>query len=263
MAEVVFKFFGWLITIDRIILFLLLLGLVMLYSRWWKGGRRFLVLALSLLMVTAVVPTGSMLLSFLEQRFPQPTEIPSDVKGIILLGGSFDLKVTADLKRHSYNMAGGRIMDFMQLAAKYPQLPIVFTGGGTNPDPDANEAYNMKKILLGFGFDVSRVTFEDKSKSTVENAAFSYAMIKPKPEDKWLLVTSAYHMPRSVGLFRTAGWNVIPFPVDYHSPKDVSWLDLNWDLSKGLMSWSNGIREIGGMSANYLSGKSNVWMASP
>jgi uncharacterized SAM-binding protein YcdF (DUF218 family) len=263
MDQVVFKTFGWIINIDRIILFLLVVGLVVLYSRWWKAGRRTLVAATSLILITAVVPTGFVLLSFLENRFPQPKEIPSDVKGIIILGGSFDLHTTVSRGQTSYNLAGGRVIEFMQLARKYPNLPVVFTGAGVVANPLANESTNMKNLLISFGFDMNRIRFEDKAKSTVENAALSYAMVKPKPEDKWLLVTSAYHMARSVGLFRTAGWNVIPYPVDYHMPAQVSWLDINLDLSRGFMAWAHGIREIGGMTTNYLSGKSNVWIPQP
>ncbi len=261
MDQVIFKIFGWLISIDLIICFLLLLGLVLLFTSWWKGGRRSIILAFSLLFVTAVLPTGNKIICFLENRFPQPTELPSDVKGIILLGGSFNLQLTADRGFPCYNMAAGRMIDFATLAHKYPHLPILFTGAGAVADPKANESINMKILLPTFGIDPARVNFEDKAKSTNENATRSFELIKPKPDDKWILVTSAYHMPRSVGLFRKAGWNVIPYPVDYHAPKDVSWTSLNYSLSMGFMAWSNGIREIGGMSTNYLAGRSDSWIA--
>ena len=83
-------------------------------------------------------------------------------------------------------------------------------------------------------------------------------MIKPKRDEKWVLVTSAYHMPRAVSLFEAAGWNIIPYPVDYHTPKSIPWYFINFNLSTGLFAWSNGIREIGGLITNYLSGRSNV-----
>jgi uncharacterized SAM-binding protein YcdF (DUF218 family) len=261
MDQVVFKFFGWLITIDRILMILLLLGFAALYTSWWKAGRRVIFTTVAITFVTIVVPTGFQLMSFLENRFPEITEIPSDAKGIILLGGSFDLRTSAALGRPSYNMAGGRIIDFMGLINKYPHLPILFTGAGAVANPKANESAIMKDVLVSFGVDLNRVTFEDRSKSTIENAKLSYDLIKPKAEDKWVLVTSAFHMPRSVALFRAAGWNVIPCPVDYHLQKDISWFSPNFDLSTGLLMWSHGIREIGGMSTNYLAGRTEVWIA--
>lgn len=261
MDQVVFKVAGWLINIDKIILFLMVVGLVILFTKWWKMGRRTLVVAISLIFMTAVLPTGFKIMSFLEDRFPVPMEVSSDVKGIILLGGSFDLYLTADRGQPCFNLAAGRIIDFATVAHKYPHLPVLFTGAGVVADPKANESTNMKNILTSFGVDLNRFTFENKSKSTIENATLSFELIKPKPEDKWLLVTSAYQMPRAVGLFRGAGWNVIPYPVDFHAPREVSWLSVNFDLSRGLLAWSTAIRELGGMGANYLAGRTTAWIA--
>lgn len=263
MDQVVFKAFGWFINLDKILLFLLVVGVLFLYTRWWRGGRRFMVLATSLLLLTTVVPTGYKILSFLENRFPQPMEIQEDVKGIIILGGSFDLQVSVARQKTCYNLAAGRIIEFLQVAHKYPHLPVLFSGAGAVDNPYANESANMQKLLESLGFDMSRVHFENKSKTTIENAKLSYELVKPAPGDKWLLVTSAYHMPRSVGLFRGAGWNVIPYPVDYHFSPEVSWFDFNYDLSKGIQAWAHGIREIGGMSTNYLAGRTKEWISSP
>jgi uncharacterized SAM-binding protein YcdF (DUF218 family) len=263
MDQVVFKFFGWLITIDWIIMGLLLLAIIFLSLKWWKGGRRLVIALSALIFVTAILPTGPKILCFLEQRFPQPETISSDVKGIILLGGSFDLSVTANRGFPCYNQVGGRIIDFLELAHKYPHLQVVFSGGGPINNPLANEAANTKRVLEGVGFDMNRVSFETKSKTTIENAKNSYELIKPKSGEKWLLVTSAYHMPRSMGLFRKAGWEVIAYPVDYHVPKVVSWLNFGTSFAQGFLSWSTGIREIGGLSANYLAGRSDTWIPSP
>lgn len=260
MDQVAFKFFGWLINIDKILMFVFIASIVLLFTRWWRIGRGGVFSAVLILFSVAILPTGNKLVSYLENRIDVPSSLPADAKGIILLGGSFNLHLTAKLDKPSYNMAAGRIIDFVMVAAKYPNLPLVFTGAGNVPDPKANEAANMKKLLPGFNIDPARFTYEEKSKSTIENAKFSYDLIKPALEDKWVLVTSAFQMPRAVGLFRKAGWNVIPYPVDFHAPKEVSWLDFNLDLGTGLMAWATGIREIGGMTANYLAGRSDEWI---
>lgn len=263
MDQIVFKIFGWLINIDHLILFFLILGVLLLFTRWWRWGRRSVVLSSFILMITTIIPTGFWLVSWLENRFPEQHEIPSDAKGLILLGGSYDWYTTVSRDRPSYNLAGGRIIDFVALARKYPHLPILFTGGGRHDNPRANEAFNAKQTLEALGVDLNRITFEDKSKTTAENAINSYNLIKPKSGEKWVLVTSAYQMPRSVALFRGVGWELIPYPVDYHSVKRYPWYFINCNLSLGLLAWATGIREIGGMSTNYLAGRTKEWISAP
>jgi len=123
---------------------------------------------------------------------------------------------------------------------------VLFSGAGAVQNPLANEAVNTRNLLESLGFDMSRVTFENKSKTTIENAKLSFELIQPKPGDKWLLVTSAYHLPRAVGLFRGAGWNVIPYPVDYHMLPEISWLDLDLNLSQGCKPGPMGFVKSGG-----------------
>ena len=61
------------------------------------------------------------------------------------------------------------------------------------------------------GLEEGRVIYEDRSRNTTENAEFSRDIARPRPEETWLLITSAFHMPRAVGCFRRVGWNVVPF----------------------------------------------------
>ena len=260
LEHIVFKFFGWLLNIDWIILFLLFLGLVLLYTRLQRWGRMFFVTGFLILICTSVVPTGFWIINALENHFPAQTDVPEDAVGIILLGGSYDWMISADRRRPSYNATAGRMIDFVELALRYPHLKLLFTGGGRYADAFGNESYNAKITFKGLGLDLDRITFEDKSRTTYENATHSFEVIKPKPHEKWVLVTSACHMPRSVALFRAAGWNIIPYPVDYHTPKSIPWYFINFNLSTGLVAWSMGIREIGGMTTNYLAGHTKVWI---
>lgn len=263
MDQAIFTFFGYLINIDSIILYLFIFGAFLLYTRWLNGGRRVIRLTLVVLLLTSVVPTGFWTIAWLENRFSPPQSIGPDVKGIILLGGSFNLTVSADRQQPSYNLAGGRLIEVLALAHKYPNLPILFSGGGNHSNPFANEAELTKKVFASVGFNTDRMLFEKTSKNTVENAQKSYEMMRPEPGDQWLLVTSAYHMPRAVGLFRNAGWEVVPYPVDYHSIKAYPWYFIQTKISAGLQAWSMGIRELGGMTTNYVAGRSDQWIPKP
>ena len=75
----------------------------------------------------------------------------------------------------------------------------------------------MRELWLSLGVPEDRMTFESASRNTYENAVLTKALVAPKPGETWLLVTSAAHMPRSVGIFRAAGWPVLAYPVDYRT----------------------------------------------
>src|SRR6185369_7203768 len=102
------------------------------------------------------------------------------------------------------------------MAKRYPNARVVFTGGSANlVSKDAREADFAGEIFESLGVDKDRLTMERRSRNTQENAEFSKALVAPKAGERWLLVTSAFHMPRSVGLFRKAGFAVEPYPVDW------------------------------------------------
>ena len=75
----------------------------------------------------------------------------------------------------------------------------------------------MRGFLRSHGLDEARVIFEDRARDTHENALLSKPLAAPEPGERWLLVTSASHMPRAVGAFRQVGWPVIPYPVDFRT----------------------------------------------
>ena len=125
---------------------------------------------------------------------------------------------------------------------------------------DISEADLTRRELAALGFDADRVMYENKSRDTIENAIKTYALIKPQKDEKWVLMTTAHHMPRSVGLFEKAGWNVIPYPVDYHTTGEyVPFAGLRMNL----LAWNYGIREWIGMLHNYLFGRSDRLYPSP
>jgi uncharacterized SAM-binding protein YcdF (DUF218 family) len=255
--------FWWIINIDVIVAAAFLLGfLLLLLRKQSTWGRRLVCFAGFITFFIVVVPTGHWMLTCLESRFPPITTIPIDVKGAILLGGSFDRPTMAKRQRVVYNVAAGRFIDFVELAKQNPHLELIFTGRGSTINGVKSEAEIAKDLFTSLGLDLNRVKFEDESKNTIENAILSFKKFNPKPSDKWLLVTSAAHMPRSVGLFRKAGWNVIPYPVDYHTDGEYK-LFTRLSLISGFASWQAGIREWAGMTNSYLMGQSDTFYPKP
>ncbi|MBP6986578.1 MAG: YdcF family protein [Alphaproteobacteria bacterium] len=258
MEKIVFTFFGWLIQIEKTLLILSLVGGFFWFIRWRRMAWFVFVPTLCLFIVAGMSPIPLKCIHDLENRYPAPHSLDSSVKGLILLGGSFTLKISEQRSQPSYNMAAGRVIDFVVLANKHQHLPLVFSGGGAVANGQNNESSYMKALLPYLGVELSRVTFEDQSNNTHQNATFTYDLIKPKSDEAWVLVTSAFHMPRSMALFRKAGWNVIAYPVDFHVSPHVSWLDFSLSIASNLSMWSTAMREWGGMFSNYLSGRSDA-----
>ncbi|MBL8697153.1 MAG: YdcF family protein [Alphaproteobacteria bacterium] len=193
------------------------LGTALLFSaRRMRLGRRLLVLAVGTSLLLWVVPVGSWWLQAIEDSFPTPDPMPAHVDGIIVLGGDVDAGLARRAGRLSTGEAGmPRLMAAAELARRYPGARIVFTGGsGSLFAPEDRDADAARPLLAALGVDAARVLFEDRSRNTHENAVASARLAEPRPGEVWLLVTSAFHMPRAVGCFRRVGWPVVAFPVD-------------------------------------------------
>ena len=164
-----------------------------------------------------ILPVSSWAIVPLENRFPQPS-LPAHVDGIVVLGGSVNQFITASRGQPSVVTAADRLFAASELAHRYPDARIVVSGGEASIVPThMTEAPIMRDVLVSQGIDPARIVLDDRSRNTFENAVESYRVAQPKPGQVWILVTSAWHMPRAVGCFRTAGWTVLPYPVDYRT----------------------------------------------
>ena len=175
-----------------------------------------MVASLLLLAICGFSPLGNWLLYPLESRFPAWDASRGAPDGIVVLGGSIDADISAAHGVAVVRGAADRIIAAAALAHRYPNARLIFTGGSSNLiSNDAREADYAAEVFERLGVPKARLTMERRSRNTEENAEFTKAIAAPKPGERWLLVTSAYHMPRSVGLFRKAGFAVEPYPVDW------------------------------------------------
>jgi uncharacterized SAM-binding protein YcdF (DUF218 family) len=215
---------AWALLTPGVLLWFALLYVWLRQGRNPRAGRRLLGLVVLFLAALSLCPVGHWCLSPLEQRFPPPPHDLAKVDGIIVLGGAIDLEHTVRPDRPAVDSGAERITAFVALARRYPQARLVYTGGsGLVRKPEAREADYARPLLDSLGLDTRRVVFERDSRNTWENAVDSKALVQPQPGETWLLVTSAFHMPRSVGCFRKAGWNVIPYPVNYLGNDGGDW----------------------------------------
>ncbi|MDA9488915.1 YdcF family protein [Bradyrhizobium sp. CCBAU 11361] len=193
-----------------------ILSLVLMLTRFAALGRKLAVITLVLLALAASSPLGNLLLYPLESRFPAWDASRGAPDGIIVLGGSVDTDLSAAHRTPVVSHAADRLLAGAELARRYPNARIVFTGGTANlVSTESREADYSAPILEGLGIPRERLTLERDSRNTWENAIFTKQLVAPKPGERWLLVTSAFHMPRSMGIFRKAGFDVEAYPVDW------------------------------------------------
>ncbi|MEC9367206.1 MAG: YdcF family protein, partial [Pseudomonadota bacterium] len=189
----------------------LLAGCVLLWTAWARAGRRLVVLSAVLFLLLGLSPLGHALLLPLEERFPRPDLKDSPVDGIIMLGGGLDMLVTLARGAPATNEAGERYIETLMLARRFPAARVVFTGGASTILYDEkSEAAGARPLLEAMGVELSRLVMEPASRDTYENAVFTRKLLQPAPGSRWLLVTSASHMPRAMGCFRKAGFEVLP-----------------------------------------------------
>lgn len=165
-------------------------------------------------------------LHFLEKRFVKPQNIDSNIKGIVVLGGSENANLT---KRHNLvnlNSGSERLLESLVVAEKINNINIYFLGGsGFLNFQEFNEVDVAKKFYEDLKFDMSKVIFVDGTRNTFENMKKFLNEVKPEAEDKFLLITSAFHMPRSMSVARKLKLNFIPYPVDHRIDKDLTLID--------------------------------------
>jgi uncharacterized SAM-binding protein YcdF (DUF218 family) len=199
-----------------VLLVLALVGASWCGDRWRRTFRSIGIAAILILITVAMTPLGLMAAAPLENRFPQPAaDIPPPF-GIIVLGGAVNGLVTKARGKIVFD-EGERMIEAAFLAKRYPQARVVFTGGSGSLIGESKEAPAARELLIKLGVDPARIIVEDKSRNTEENAQFTAAIVRPEPKQRWLLVTSAFHMPRAIGVFEKAGFDVVADPVAYRT----------------------------------------------
>lgn len=247
--------------------FLIVLGLVatcLLVTRWARLGRGLLAMAIVLLAVCGFSPLANYLIYPLESRFPPWDASKGAPDGIVVLGGPINTDTSAAHDTPITGVAADRLFAAAALARQYPNARVLFTGGSANVfSTDAKEGDYAVRILTSLGVPKDRLFIERQSRNTYENVIFSKQMMAPKPGERWLLVTSAYHMPRSVGLFRKAGWPVEPYPVDWRVGGPGDLFSFEGVAIYGLSRTDTAVREWMGLLAYWLRGRTDQLLPGP
>ncbi|MGQ0446006.1 MAG: YdcF family protein [Beijerinckiaceae bacterium] len=240
------------------------LGLLLGFTRFARAGRVLMAGAIVALAAFLLTPLGALLLRPLEERFPQPPAGMPAPAGIIVLGGALDTEKSEARGQVYFTADAARMTAGFELARRYPSARLIFTGGSAGLlIQERAEAIGVRKLWLSLGVPEERMTFENKSRNTWENALFTRDLVKPKPGETWLLVTSAWHMPRSAGIFRHLGFDVIAYPVAYRTYGDARDFLLPASMIDKVIMLDYSVREWAGLLAYRLAGKTDALFPAP
>lgn len=238
------------------------LAALLAFTRFARAGRWLGLFSVIALVLMAFSPFPRAVIRPLEDRFPQQDAAKGPVAGIIVLGGAIGMN-RGDVV---LNSSAARMTKAVELARLHPQAKVVFTGGSANlvSQIETTEADGAKRLFQAIGLDPARLVLEDKSRNTRENATFTRRLVDPKPGERWLLVTSAWHMPRSIGVFRQAGFAVEAFPVDYWSKgKPEDFIRPYSRVHRAIETADNGFKEWVGLLAYWLAGYTDALLPGP
>lgn len=248
---------------SNFLLLVLLIGCVLLGAGLRRTGRWCVGLSVAALILVGFLPLGRVLTNVLENRFPRWDTHGRTPDGIVILGGAISPVVARSRGDVTLNESAERITVIARLARDYPKARIIFTSGDASLLGDEGaEADYLFPVLDTMGVPRERVTLERRARNTAENALFSKEIAQPKPGETWLLVTSAFHMPRAMGVFRRAGFHVEAYPVDWRTPRRPL-LKPNFGLVSGLMQFDEAVHEWEGLLAYRLTGRTDAFFPAP
>lgn len=178
--------------------------------------------------------------------------------GIIVLGGGLSASAANQTSAYHVGESGDRLIHGLELRRRYPDARLIYSGGlgslSQSGDPETLAAQALVEALYG---DTVAIEFESNSRNTWQNAQYVAELIGEDRQRPWLLVTSAFHMPRAMGCFRQAGVNVFPAPADFRA--DVLQAPyLTGNVAGQFLKLSVLVKEIFGLVAYRLTGRTNT-----
>jgi uncharacterized SAM-binding protein YcdF (DUF218 family) len=264
MFFIIAKIAGFLTTPTHVAIGLATLGVILLWTHWQRAARVIATVGAVFLFALAFLPLSAIFVAPLENRFPLPRGDNPLPAGIIVLGGATDERIEEARGEVTFTDAGERLTAGATLARRFPEARLVFTGGSASlTGSDITEASSARRFWTGLGVPQQRTTYEDRSRNTYENAIFTRDLVQPKAGETWLLVTSAMHMPRSMGIFRKAGFNVIAYPTGYRTLGDARDWRPSAEASRAMRNLDTAAHEWIGLITYWLTSKSAALFPAP
>ena len=206
------------------------------------------------------LPIGSYLTYIIEKEFHTNTKIPERLDGILILGGATNPLLFKEFDQISLNGSAERLVESVMIIRKFEKAKVIFSGGsGIVNRSDLGHSQVAKLFYKKMGVDINKIFFEDKSRNTHENIIYSKKIAKPKKNENWLLITSAFHMKRALLIAEKNNWKFIPYAVDFKNIKEFK-LTPNLNLLSNLNSFQSGLHEWLGLVSYYLMGRTEKFL---
>lgn len=239
---------------STVLVLLVVAALLATWARWTALAATLLTAYLVAVAAVVLLPVGEWLGAPLETRVAA-APLPARADGIVVLGGAVDWRVTRERGQLSLNAAGERVAAAAALAQRYPQARLVVTGSFA--DAFANDfraTATDASLFFGPAFAGRSVTYLGEARSTYEDALLALEAAAPRAGETWLLVTSAWHLPRAHGTFRALGWTLHPVPVDFRTTGELR-VAPSWDVAATLSDLDRLVREWGAIAVYRREGR--------
>lgn len=263
MFFVLSKTLGFLVMPSNLLMAVGLVGLGLLLTRFRRLASWLIVTSLVLIAFAGYSPLGHILILPLEDRFPPWDSAQAPPDGIVVLGGAIAPGISLARGAVALNGSAERITAAVELARRYPNARIIFSGGTAALFHGALEAPLAVSEFEALGIAHDRITAEEQSRDTIENAVFSRLIAQPKPGERWLLITSAFHMPRAIAAFRAAGFPVEAYPVDWRTRGPSDAREPFVSVTSGLRMTDLALHEWVGLLAYRLTGRTTELFPAP
>ena len=204
-----------------------------------------------------VFPLGNFLLYKLEQHYQASSILPNSIDGILILGGPSNSNLTRQHNQVSFNEAGERLTETIKIIKNFNPEKIIFSGGSYEQTFEDSHAFVAKKFFSEIGIDVNKFFFEYQSRNTYENILFSKKIANPDKNEKWLIITSSFHMKRSMNVAEKLEWKLIPYPVDFRTGKYFSFKPSFFNFLENLNAFNLASHEFFGLLSYYLLGRTS------
>jgi uncharacterized SAM-binding protein YcdF (DUF218 family) len=249
------KVFSFVTQPGNLLLLVILIGTLVAWLRPNKSGRVWLTLLSAVLLFVTISPVHYWVARPLENRFPPPASLSGTIDGIIVLGGFLEFENADQRGVLAINQRAERVMTTAVLALEHPTARLVITGRG-------EDNKTLVSWFAKVGIDEGRFEYEPNARNTFEMALLTHRKVQPGPGERWLLVTSAQNMPRTVGVFRKVGWPVIPYPVDYQTAESDVFANRPF-MAEKLFAIDVTAHEWAGLLAFYLMDRTDELFPAP
>ncbi len=251
------KFLWFMFNPFNIIILILISGIIFYFLKFNKTSKVLFTFCFTILLSISFLNIGKYLIYKLENQYYDNITLPKRLDGILILGGATNPSLFKDFEQVNVNDSAERIIEAVNIINNYNNIKIVFSGGSGFPNrPDLNHSQVVKVFFKNMKLTNDKIIYESKSRNTFENIRNSKAIVNPKKNEKWLLITSAFHMRRAILIAEKHNWQLIPYPVDFKINKNFN-IGLSLNFLSNLNYFNDASHEWIGLFSYYFLGRTN------